>query len=274
MLICACRYSQRAAKANLIWISDLMLKMQQVTQVFAMSSFFFFFFLDWCRATEKRCVVIPRERSFIHSINLAPQQPLCLRAMRPLLAPVDEMQQCSTVTTDSHTNKTELVLTSCRMGTGVLGAGLRPPTAGGLSYQRARMAGGAGKVLLCPWWVSEMVLWKPWVSFQFCCWSAVCEPEWVTMSLLLRSSPVPACLRWMFFGDRDAFFPFFFLFSLVLHLSEESPEARRGFWGSVCVVRISIFLVKGRQATETLSDNLHRPAVESFQTSQAASILS
>lgn len=52
----------------------------------------------------------------------------------------------------------------------------------------------------------------------------------------------------------------FFFFSFVLHLSARSPEAQRGFWGNVCAVSIRIFLVKGKQATEMLFDNLHRPA--------------
>lgn len=64
-----------------------------------------------------------------------------------------------------------------------------------------------------------------------------------------------------------------FPFSFMLYLSVESPEVRGGFWENFCVVRISIFLVKGKQATEILSDNLHRPDTKSFQPSWAESIL-
>lgn len=119
----------------------------------------------------------------------------------------------------------------------------------------------------------EMVIWEPWVCFRLCCCSAMRELGWVTVSPLPHLPSVPVYLHWMLLEDR-AFLFFFFLFSFVLHLSVESPEATRGFWGSVRVVRISVFLVKGKQATEMLSDNLHRPVTESFQTSWAASILS
>lgn len=64
-----------------------------------------------------------------------------------------------------------------------------------------------------------------------------------------------------------------FFCSFVLHLSAKCPEAQKGFWGNVCAVRIRIFLVKGKQATEMLSDNLHRPATASCQTSWAANVI-
>lgn len=96
----------------------------------------------------------------------------------------------------------------------------------------------------------------------------------VSHGVTVASSAICACLFALnALGGQSSSF-FFFLFSSVLHLSVESPEATRGFWGSVRVVRISVFLVKGKQATEMLSDNLHRPVTESFQTSWAASILS
>lgn len=96
----------------------------------------------------------------------------------------------------------------------------------------------------------------------------------VSHGVTVASSAICACLFALnALGGQSSSF-FFFLFSSVLHLSVESPEATRGFWGSVRVVRISVFLVKGKQATEMLSDNLHRPVTKSFQTSWAASILS
>lgn len=76
------------------------------------------FILKWFRAKKSLdCHPQRKESFFMHKIHTAQQQQLCRDAKGPLLALVEKQHSRHS---DFHTNKWQLVLTHCKMGTGLL----------------------------------------------------------------------------------------------------------------------------------------------------------
>lgn len=172
----------------------------------------------------------------MHKIHTAQQQQLCRDAKGPLLALVEKQHSRHS---DFHTNKWQLVLTHCKMGTGLLVV----LVCGGMDR-------GAGKALPRD---------SPFANHSRLFSCAVDLPSKLgggvgsggggvrggghNVSVVLAT--ICAFLFECSLGMELSFCYFSFLYK-----SMESPEIRDGFWENFCVVRIIIFLVKGKQATK------------------------